>query len=105
MSSSARGSHRRGRADRVLRELADEPRAVQATACGHSSIALSLENLMSFPWIRERVQAGSLTLHGWYFDINTGELLAYSPQTSKFEPLVPAPAAASADRNGVRSGE
>lgn len=75
--------------ERVLRELADEPYAMQSRACEHGAIALSLRNLMTFPWIRERVEAGSLTLHGWYFDIDAGELLAYSPENNEFAPLVP----------------
>ena len=80
--------------ERVLRELAGESEAVQATACNQWAIALSLENLMSFPWIRERVEAGMLTLHGWYFDIDAGELLGYSKETSSFAPLVAKSAAA-----------
>jgi carbonic anhydrase len=43
---------------------------------------------MSFPWIRERVLAGAMELHGWYFDIDAGELLAYSAETKRFAPLV-----------------
>lgn len=74
--------------ERVLRELKGESDAVQARACERWSISLSLDNLMSFPWIRERVQAGTLVLHGWYFDIDAGELLAYSTETSTFSPLV-----------------
>jgi carbonic anhydrase len=76
--------------DRVLRELAGKPQAEQTKACEHAAIALSLENLLSFPWIRERVEAGTLALHGWYFDIDAGQLLAYSPDTSSFAPLVTA---------------
>ena len=79
--------------EQVLRELAGESEAVQARACERAAIALSLENLMSFPWIRERVEAGAMALHGWYFDMDAGELLAYSPQTASFAPLVPRPAA------------
>jgi len=74
--------------ERVLRELASEPPAVQAKACEKAAIALSLENLLTFPWIRERVQAGSLTLHGWYFDIDSGELLQHSAETGEFIALV-----------------
>ena len=74
--------------ERVFRELAAAPPAVQTKACEQWSIQLSLENLMTFPWIRERVQGCTLTLHGWYFDIDAGELLAYSPETSSFTPLV-----------------
>jgi carbonic anhydrase len=74
--------------ERVLRELAGRPREVQAKACEQWAISLSLGNLLSFPWIRERVEAGTLALHGWYFDIDAGELLAYSPERSTFAPLV-----------------
>ena len=78
--------------ERVLRQLPDAPPAVQAKACEQWAISLSLDNLMSFPWIRERVEASTLTLHGWYFDIETGELLGYSAETSSFVPLVARPA-------------
>jgi carbonic anhydrase len=77
--------------DRVLSELAGEPDAVQARACERRAISLSLENLKSFPWIRERVEAGTLALHGWYFDIDAGELLAYSAEHDSFSPLVAKP--------------
>jgi carbonic anhydrase len=83
--------------ERVLRELAGESDAVQATACNQWAIALSLENLMSFPWIRERVEVGTLALHGWYFDIDAGELLGYSAEASSFAPLVAKSAAAITD--------
>jgi len=85
--------------EQVLRELAGEPDAVQTRACERLAITLSLDNLMSFPWIRERVEAGSLALHGWYFDIDAGELLGYSPETSSFAPLVAKPAKAAAERD------
>jgi len=83
--------------ERVLREFAGQPEAVQVRACEHGAIALSLENLMSFPWIRERVEAGTMRLHGWYFDIDAGQLLAYSPETGSFAPLVAKPAAGASD--------
>ncbi len=41
------------------------------------AVKVSLDNLMTFPWVRERVQDGSLELHGWMFDLEIGELLAY----------------------------
>jgi carbonic anhydrase len=79
--------------DRVLRELAGKPEEEQTKACEQGAIALSLENLMSFPWIRERVESGKLSLHGWYFDIGAGELMGYSAETKSFAALVPKPVA------------
>jgi len=37
-------------------------------------VRLSLNNLMSFPWIADAVGAGTLELHGFRFDIETGVL-------------------------------
>ncbi len=37
-------------------------------------VRLSLDNLMTFPWVAEAVDAGRLTLHGFRFDIHTGVL-------------------------------
>ncbi len=37
-------------------------------------VRLSLENLMTFPWIREAVEAGRLSLHGGHFGIGSGTL-------------------------------
>jgi carbonic anhydrase len=55
--------------------------------CEQQAILGSLENLMTFSWIRERVEQGRLALHGWYFDIEQGELLGYDPASRKFEIL------------------
>ena len=42
--------------------------------CERESVRLSLENLMTFPWVREPVAAGKLALHGCFFDIRSGIL-------------------------------
>ncbi|AMK12761.1 MAG: carbonic anhydrase [Pseudodesulfovibrio sp.] len=57
------------------------------TACEMAGILQSLRNLLTFPWITERVEAGTLNLHGWYFDMESGQLLSYLRQTKTFEPL------------------
>ncbi|MEK9724358.1 MAG: carbonic anhydrase [Rhodospirillaceae bacterium] len=43
------------------------------------AVTVSLKNLMTFPWLKERVDAGKLRLHGWIFDLEPGRLFAYSP--------------------------
>ncbi|HSI94738.1 MAG TPA: carbonic anhydrase, partial [Methylophilaceae bacterium] len=73
----------------VLQELPDKPEEIQAQACEQAAILISLENLLSYPWIRRRVEEGSLALHGWYFDMERGELLQYRPESARFEVLVP----------------
>lgn len=73
--------------ERVLAELPSKPPALQARACEQAAILVSLENLMTYPWIAERVAAGEMHLHGWYFDIVQGELLRYQPTRNAFEPI------------------
>ena len=73
---------------RVLQKLGTAPSAAQYRACEQAAILVSLKNLESFPWVAERVQADKLSLHGWYFDMEAGALLAYSPRADAFLPLV-----------------
>jgi carbonic anhydrase len=47
-------------------------------------IEYSLENLMTFPAVREAVEGGTLTLHGAYFGIATGLLFIRDPLTGRF---------------------
>jgi len=42
--------------------------------CEQENVKIGLKNLMTFPWIAERVNAGTTRLHGLYFDITKGEL-------------------------------
>lgn len=44
----------------------------------------SLENLMTFPYVRQRVEAGTLQLHGAYFGVATGLLFVRDPATGRF---------------------
>ncbi len=61
----------------------------QHQSCEQASILVSLDNLLTFPWIQSRVEEGRLFLHGWYFDLRTGDLRSYLPATGAFEPLAP----------------
>lgn len=42
--------------------------------CEQEAVKLTLRNLMTFPWIAERVAEGALRLHGAHFDIRSGAL-------------------------------
>ena len=40
-----------------------------------AAIGISIENLLTFPWLKQRVKEDNLELHGWLFDLETGNLL------------------------------
>jgi carbonic anhydrase len=74
--------------ERALSEFGpDDPRVYPA--CEMAGILTSMENLLTFPFVAERVKQGKLRIHGWYFDMKAGALLSYLPQTGDFEELVP----------------
>ena len=50
------------------------PAEQRQNLCEHKSVRLSLENLMTFPWIKSAVEAGELRLTGCFFDIRSGVL-------------------------------
>jgi carbonic anhydrase len=52
-----------------------------------ASVIVTLGNLMSFPWIRSRVEEGTLHLLGGYFDVGSGALEIHHPGTTGFAPL------------------
>ncbi len=60
-----------------------------------ASVTLGLANLLTFPWVRSRVESGALTLHGAHFGVATGRLLVRDPTTGQFETL-------GADRSSLR---
>jgi carbonic anhydrase len=62
-------------AEPVLNQVPpDLDRAETLSRCETEAVRLSLANLQSFPWVREAVEEGRLTLHGFRFDIRTGVL-------------------------------
>jgi len=73
--------------DEVLRRWPDASKEFKQRACERASIRISLTNLMTFPFIRQRVEAGSLNLYGWYYDLENGELMQYDPEKDRFYDL------------------
>jgi carbonic anhydrase len=67
--------------------LADEtvPRSDWQEAIEHGAVGQTLTNLMTFPFVREAVEAGELNLDGSWFSIGKGELHWRDPRSGKFE--------------------
>ena len=47
-------------------------------------MATTLENLMTFPYIRSQVDCGALTLYAAYFDVASGDLTVRDPESGVF---------------------
>jgi carbonic anhydrase len=48
-------------------------------------VLLSLENLLTYPWVKDKVLAGKISINGWYFDFQTGSLEVFNPTSHTFE--------------------
>lgn len=48
------------------------------------AVVLQLERLMAYPMVRREVQAGHLTLHGWHYVIEQGEVHVFDAQQGDF---------------------
>ncbi len=49
------------------------------------NVLVQLEHLASYPIVRERVAAGALRLHGWWFDVASGSMYAHDAAQDRFE--------------------
>jgi carbonic anhydrase len=52
-----------------------------------AAIRLSIDNLLTFPFVAERVADGRLALQGAHFDIADGLLRVLDPASGRFEPV------------------
>lgn len=51
------------------------------------NVLQQLENLQTYPVVAERVAAGTLGLHAWWFDLAGAEVLSFNPRRGRFTPL------------------
>ncbi|PHR56751.1 MAG: carbonate dehydratase [Robiginitomaculum sp.] len=58
--------------------------AEQQLALERASIIRSIDNLRTFPAVRQREAQGKLQLHGGWFDISSGELWVYDADLGQF---------------------
>jgi len=50
-----------------------------------TSIKISIDNLIEFPFIKNELDAGTLSIHGLWHDIASGNLEMLDPETMKFK--------------------
>jgi carbonic anhydrase len=78
-SSPQGGASGLGRPDAGLR-----PEVLRRTE--QRAVVLQLERLMGYPMVREQVEAGKLTLHGWHYVIEEGEVHVFDVHSGDFVP-------------------
>lgn len=56
--------------------------------CGKKSLVISLMNLKTFPWIEERIKNNELSIHAWYFHLESGNIQSYQDTDNEFVSLI-----------------
>jgi carbonic anhydrase len=51
------------------------------------NVLVQLDNLRTYPKVAALMAKRALTLHGWIYEIESGQILAYDPQVSHFVPI------------------
>ncbi len=69
-------------AQEALLPVQSSPEALLRTE--QRSVVLQLERLMDYPMVRREVEAGRLTLHGWHYVIEDGEIHVFDAQQAGF---------------------
>jgi len=49
------------------------------------NIVQQLENILTYPFVEERVDSGKIKLYGWYYVIETGDVFNYNFDKKEFE--------------------
>lgn len=73
--------------DAVKKQLANKSEEEQLAACEHESIIVTMRNLLTYPYIKKRLDQNKLNVFGWRFDIETGSISAFNPDTKFFDEI------------------
>ncbi len=51
------------------------------------SIIFQLENLLTYPAVKRKVEEETLTIHGWYYELQSGSIKYFDSETLEFKEL------------------
>lgn len=71
--------------ERINEENSQEDLTQRMRLSEEAAVLLSIENLLSYPWIEEAVQAQSLSLHALYYDMREGTLNVWNSEIEDFD--------------------
>ncbi len=70
--------------EEAMLPVVPSPEAMQRTE--QRSVVLQLERLLGYPMVRRAVEAGHLSLHGWHYVIEDGEVHVFDAEHGGFVP-------------------
>ncbi|BCR03610.1 carbonic anhydrase [Desulfuromonas versatilis] len=73
-----------GRVDRLMTGDSPEEREWLTEQI---NVLVQMKNLLTYPYIREKYDAGKLNIYGWHYLIETGEIFNFNDEKGVFEPV------------------
>ena len=70
--------------NKVIYECGDKGPEACEWMMEQGNVVQQVKNLLSYPFIKERVLSGKLSLSGWYYIIETGEIFIYDKESAEF---------------------
>jgi carbonic anhydrase len=62
-------------------------KAARLTATVEENVLVQIENLRTHPSVAAAVSCGVLKLHGWTYELETGQVFSYDPKEGQFLPI------------------
>lgn len=73
--------------ERIRKGVVLDPSLSEYNQLSQINVLLQLEHVLSYPFIRERVEKRELHLHGWWFDIGRAQVHCFDPEFNSFVPI------------------
>lgn len=54
---------------------------------GRLNVLIQIENLKKYPIVQERISAGTLAIHGWFYDFDHHDVYEWHPQEQRFKSI------------------
>ena len=65
-------------------QVNSDPKLSEVNRLSQVNVLMQLEHIHSYPFVKRKVDAGELMLHGWWFDIAHADVYAYEPEDKRF---------------------
>lgn len=73
--------------DGIREQVKDKTPPEQTRLLEKEIILHSMNNILGYPNVQERMDQDKLSIYGWHFDIESGLMLCFNPTTQQFDSL------------------
>ena len=65
--------------------FSDKPESERSVMTERLGVKLQLKRLLRYPYVKERVEDGTLNIEGWWYDIKKGNIYIYDLKKDRFK--------------------